>query len=619
MLDSEYAQRNQPYDFPSGTIILTTENTTIGNELSPSTDPITLYDNGGTAQSNVIDTYGTPKTDNDPLNCDDDELDSIPFDPGDNISVEKINLGVQDNETNWAKNKDNKSTPGAQNNPYINLPPEIVSASATPASLPLDGKTKTLFKAFMKDPNGAEDIDNANISAESIGGTNAEKLYDDATHGDEQAGDDVYSLEFLPSAASEVKEHELTITAIDKEQNEATITIKLTLTTAEYSNEIVINEFLPNPSAEEVDAEFIELFNRGENTIELNSWKISDGSRTYTIENENIGKDEYKVFYRKKTGISLNNTGGDKAELFQPNDNKLDSIEYQETAKDDTSYAKKDNGKFEWTTTPTPGKKNVFTQMDEDEDENDDTKNKPKPPTKKDEDNEEKLKTISIKEARTKNKDTKVKVEGIATVAPDVLSEKYFYIQDKESGIQIYSSKGNFGEVKLGDKVSVEGKISSSQNEARINIAEDVIKVTEQDRDILPKETKTGNVAEDIEGMLVKVSGEIAKQAGDTFYINDGSGEVKISIAKQTKIEKPKMTKGDPITITGIVGETKAGHRVLPRYQDDFGEGEIAGISDKSKSKDKTKLPDAGMPFATMIFISLTTAGAATVMRRIWI
>ncbi|MFQ5905713.1 MAG: hypothetical protein ACE5JA_03995 [bacterium] len=105
ILDPEYTDLGdstyqQPYDFPAGTVILTIGNTTIGDGLSTG-DPLSL----GTPDTAFIDTYGTP----------DDTTDSIPFNAGDGISIERIDPLMPDGEENWAPCKDSMGTPGGKN------------------------------------------------------------------------------------------------------------------------------------------------------------------------------------------------------------------------------------------------------------------------------------------------------------------------------------------------------------------------------------------------------------------------------------------------------------------------------------------------------------------------
>jgi hypothetical protein len=67
------------YDIPGGTTVVTVGNTTIGNGLSTS-DPVTLY---GTDGITILATYAHP------------------FDPGNGVSAERVDLGGADSQNNW--------------------------------------------------------------------------------------------------------------------------------------------------------------------------------------------------------------------------------------------------------------------------------------------------------------------------------------------------------------------------------------------------------------------------------------------------------------------------------------------------------------------------------------
>ena len=100
ILDPEYALGTQPWDFAPGTRIATVSNTTLGDGLA-GTDPVLLYSAAGTDTSCVLSTYGTPLLSEDPLSCDDDGLDSIPFNPGEGLAVHRIVPAGPDSEGNW--------------------------------------------------------------------------------------------------------------------------------------------------------------------------------------------------------------------------------------------------------------------------------------------------------------------------------------------------------------------------------------------------------------------------------------------------------------------------------------------------------------------------------------
>jgi len=84
-----------------------------------------------------------------------------------------------------------------------------------------------------------------------------------------------------------------------------------------------------------------------------------------------------------------------------------------------------------------------------------------------------------------------------------------------------------------------------------------------------PVEIKTGDI-ENYRDYLVTVSGEITRTSGNTFYLDDGSGEIKVYIQEKTDIDKPPMHQGDVFEITGIVNIYRNTWRLLPQKQDDI-------------------------------------------------
>jgi len=66
------------------------------------------------------------------------------------------------------------------------------------------------------------------------------------------------------------------------------------------------------------------------------------------------------VVTKNISGISLNNSGGDKVIIYQPDGNQLEMIEYSSSALEGKAYAKKPDGSWVWTAEATPGSQNSF-------------------------------------------------------------------------------------------------------------------------------------------------------------------------------------------------------------------------------------------------------------------
>ncbi|MCK4252184.1 gliding motility-associated C-terminal domain-containing protein [candidate division WOR-3 bacterium] len=129
ILDREYTSSDttggnvQPYNIPDSTLILTTDDTTIGNGLQ-SSDPLIMYSIADACTTS----FGTPY----------DTLDDFPSDPGDGISWERIDLNLPDTVSNWLPCMDSSGcTPGKENSTTnaFDLALETQSIILTPASL----------------------------------------------------------------------------------------------------------------------------------------------------------------------------------------------------------------------------------------------------------------------------------------------------------------------------------------------------------------------------------------------------------------------------------------------------------------------------------------------------
>lgn len=248
---------------------------------------------------------------------------------------------------------------------------------------------------------------------------------------------------------------------------------KFTIYNPVYSNAIIINELMPDPDGDEVKNEWIELYNNSDEAVDLNGWQLADlkGSiHKFTIFNIGgtiIEPRGYLVFYRSKTGITLNNDQ-DGARLYQPNGNLLYETSIFADGEEDWSWARTSSGKWSWTENPTPAKTNIIYLSPEEDDNN-----------------------------------------------------------------------GMGG-------------------------AEETIVLN-----TVPIGIKTGEFR-NFEQYLVAVTGTVISTSGNTFYLDDGSGQAKIYIQDKTGIDKPPMHKGDLFEVIGIVDLYRSTWRILPQKQSDI-------------------------------------------------
>ena len=132
-----------------------------------------------------------------------------------------------------------------------------------------------------------------------------------------------------------------------------------------YSTGIIFNEILPSPDGTDGENEWIELYNTNNSEIDLSGWIIKDkeGSVTnYSLpQNTKIPAYSYLILKRLNTKITLNNTI-DELMLLWPNEKIVDSINY-ENALSGQSY-NKTGVSWQWSTSLTPGVKNIIVQND---------------------------------------------------------------------------------------------------------------------------------------------------------------------------------------------------------------------------------------------------------------
>ena len=126
-----------------------------------------------------------------------------------------------------------------------------------------------------------------------------------------------------------------------------------------YSEEIIINEIFPEPSAG--TEEFIELKNFSDAEVNLKGWVLSDNSNSYTLLDVIIPAGGLAVIKKSDSKLSLNNFGVETIALTNPAGDIVSQVEYEDPAKNQSYNL---NGEaYAWSTTPTPGSENVIKSV----------------------------------------------------------------------------------------------------------------------------------------------------------------------------------------------------------------------------------------------------------------
>lgn len=372
-----------------------------------------------------------------------------------------------------------------------------------------------------------------------------------------------------------------------------------------------ISEALPNPPGEDQDGEFIELYNFGEDSIELAGWTVADSRKRYAVAADDFDETEmsphsYFALYREITGISLNNSGTEEIKLFDPAGELVDKIIFDAASHDAAAYAHDFDkaGSWIWTLTPTPGLANQFSEAASSPSSK---PNEPKPIA-----DESAAPEVSLHDIREQPLNSTVTTTGTVSVPFGVFGEEVAYLAG--SGIRVVWADPPAMSLRLGDTIRIIGKLTSHHNELQIAVSDEVeTAVVKSGENVSAKAIATGEVGEGTEGFLVQLAGAVIKNSGDVFYLDDGSGEAKIYIRSSTGIDKPPIKKGQQVQITGIVSQYDDSYRVMPRFQSDITAGEVLGAVAAGRT-----LPRTGVNFWLMFafFASVVIIGVLELLIR---
>ncbi len=349
-----------------------------------------------------------------------------------------------------------------------------------------------------------------------------------------------------------------------------------------YPDSIKINEVLPAPANGQ--EEFVELYNTGDQIVDLSGWQLDDagdGSSPYPIpDGTTVDAGGYLIINHAQSKIYFNDSG-DSVRLFDPNGDLKDMLVYDK-AKTGFSFANV-GGAWQWTNQPTPYSKNQSSILEA----GSDSPNYPQ---------------LSIDQAKELKIGSYVKVRGKISVKNGVLSKHYFYLEDNTGGLQIYSYDAAFPELVDGQPVEAKGELSSYHDELRLKVSpvSDILVIQPSKNPppaIAPVTPKpiTGQplLVTDV-GRLVSLKGKVIKNSGQDIYLSHQDGPVKVYLIDLTGIKKPRLKTGRELEVTGILSYYDDYFRLLPRYQSDI--------------KVLETLPNSGSGlFFPLLFASLTT------------
>jgi len=187
---------------------------------------------------------------------------------------------------------------------------------------------------------------------------------------------------------------------------------------------------------------------------------------------------------------------------------------------------------------------------------------------------------IDIAAARHLPLGTVVTVRGTVTVQSGAFNSSFFdqgfAVQDRTAGIYVSTGANNLG-LQIGQKVDVTGQLVDSFGLLTLVPASaNDVKVIGRGPKVLAAPVATGAIGEATEGRLVQVEGRITQAVvsdlpfGYLFFLNDGSGEIKIFVNVSAGISVNGLHVGQHLEVTGFSGQFDTQYEIDPRMQSDI-------------------------------------------------
>jgi hypothetical protein len=185
-------------------------------------------------------------------------------------------LDANDHDTNTANDVKSRSAIW-----YEFIPPTISSQQANPNIVLNDGIATTLLSAKIS--NAGNGIGNVYIDLSPIRLSSNQTLYDDGTHGDVTANDNIYSYQTAVPTNSSKGLKILKVYAYES-NNTVYNTADITLTVGGIARSVVISEVMVDGLTSNND-EFVELYNPTSSPINLSGYRLTRKSYTGTENN----------------------------------------------------------------------------------------------------------------------------------------------------------------------------------------------------------------------------------------------------------------------------------------------------------------------------------------------
>lgn len=371
---------------------------------------------------------------------------------------------------------------------------------------------------------------------------------------------------------------------------------------------VVVNELLPDPAGSDTAGEFIELWNPTSRAVDLGGAKLDDadgGSTPYTIPSGTVlAPGAYRSFLYRETKIAFNNDG-DAGRVLAGDGRVVHALTYGKSPREGAAWARRSDGSAEWTTSPTPGVGNAFMAVPAAGPTASGVSSTSPSPRSRSSSGASPTASpsgvvkgtlagpvVPLAQVRSLPLGSSVRTEGVISVPPGLLGEGVFYLAG--SGLRVFSRGGSPPALALGDRVQVDGVVSSTHNERQVKVEASAVRRLSSGPPPVPSVLATGSVGEDAEGSLVEIHGVVRGVSGNRFLVDDGTGEVRVVVSPRVGWQRPSLRRGNRVTVVGVVSHYDASYRVLPRFLSDI---RIEGIEASSPAESAAGSADTGTRF----------------------
>jgi hypothetical protein len=316
-----------------------------------------------------------------------------------------------------------------------------------------------------------------------------------------------------------------------------------------FASGVLINEFLPAPGGGA--QEFIELINTSSVAVDLSGWVLDDadgGSAPRSISGgTTLQPGEIRAF-----DFSGLNNDGDSARLLFPDGRVADSQSYGRDPGENVSWARlPDGGSWSDRGLPSPGAPNVGLP---------------------DDGSLAATKGVPIGTFRQWPAGAWATLTGRVTAFAPIFGKRVIYIQDETGGIAVYLGRGEWPVLELGQRVTALGYSRRQGGQLQFYVRNrSLVSFAPPDGQVVAPRVGVG-VNADTAGSLVTFTGRVVRLEPQAFWLDSGSGPTRVFFARSTGLRRPKVNRGQTISVTGIVvamAATRtriAGYQLQPRF-----------------------------------------------------